>query len=54
VDEPTPARPDEHPFAHLPEPIRLEDMLESVAVTPAPDPEMGRDTQTDFLLRNSG
>jgi hypothetical protein len=38
-------------FKVLPEPIRLEDTIASVEVRDAPDPEAGRDTERDFLLR---
>ncbi len=38
-------------FATLPEPVRLEDTVASQDADPAPDPEMGRDTNRDFLLR---
>jgi hypothetical protein len=38
-------------FDVLPEPIRLEDTIASVEVCDAPDPEAGRDTERDFLLR---
>jgi hypothetical protein len=38
-------------FAQLPEPIRLEDTVEEVDTRVAPDPEGGRDTDRDFLIR---
>ena len=41
-------------FTHLPEPVRLADTVTSQEVEPAPDPQGGRDTETEFLLRNAG
>ncbi|MGA9103161.1 hypothetical protein [Aeromicrobium sp.] len=38
-------------FARLPEPIRPEDMVEEVDTRAIPDPEGGRDTDRDFLIR---
>ncbi len=38
-------------FAKLPEPVRLEDTVASQDAEDVPDPEMGRDTDRDFLLR---
>ena len=38
-------------FARLPEPVRLEDTVETHDPAPVPDPESGRDTDRDFLLR---
>jgi hypothetical protein len=38
-------------FEVLPEPIKLEDTIASHEVRDAPDPEAGRDTDRDFLLR---
>ena len=38
-------------FEVLPEPIELEDTIASHEVRGAPDPEAGRDTDRDFLLR---
>ncbi|MDM7830503.1 heme biosynthesis protein HemY [Cellulomonas edaphi] len=38
----------------LPEPVRLVDTVALVDTTTAPDPQMGRDTETEFLLRNAG
>jgi len=38
-------------FARLPQPIRPEDMVEEVETRAAPDPEGGRDTDCDFLIR---
>lgn len=40
-------------FRHLPEPVRLEDTIAQVASTPPPDPQMGRDTETEFVLRHA-
>ncbi|HEY3632575.1 MAG TPA: hypothetical protein VGL21_16850 [Jatrophihabitantaceae bacterium] len=41
-------------FKHLPEPIRLEDTVESKDTRVARDPEDGRNTDTDFMIRYSG
>ncbi|MEZ0446754.1 heme biosynthesis protein HemY [Cellulomonas sp. ICMP 17802] len=49
-DEPTPAA---SRFATLPERIRVEDTIASVETEAAPDPTMGRDTETEFMLRNA-
>lgn len=38
-------------FKHLPDPIRLEDMVTSQETVPARDPENGRDTDRDFMFR---
>jgi hypothetical protein len=35
----------------LPERIKPEDYVESQPASPAKDPEMGRDTKRDFMLR---
>jgi hypothetical protein len=41
-------------FAALPDPIRPEDTVAMKDTTVAPDPTMGRDTETEFMLRNAG
>jgi hypothetical protein len=41
-------------YRHLPEPVRPEDMVELIAADAAPDPNFGRDPDTEFLLRNAG
>jgi hypothetical protein len=41
-------------FRKLPERIRVEDMIASQETEPPPDPTMGRDCETDFMLRNAG
>ena len=41
-------------FGVLPERIPLAEMIQSVDTEPAPDPRMGRDTETEFMLRNAG
>jgi hypothetical protein len=47
--EPPPAeRPD---YRHLPEPVDLDDTIASHETDPAPDPEGGRNTERDFMLR---
>jgi hypothetical protein len=38
-------------FKHLPEPVALDDTVTSQDTSPPPDPEAGRDTDRDFLLR---
>ena len=41
-------------FTHLPEPVRIADTATTQEVDPAPDPQGGRDTETEFVLRNAG
>jgi hypothetical protein len=41
-------------FTRLPEPVRIADTVTSQDVEPPPDPQGGRDTETDFMLRNAG
>lgn len=43
--------PESKRFDRLPEPIRLEDTVEETDTRPVPDPEAGRDTDRDFLIR---
>ena len=43
--------PDRDRFKQLPEPIRLEDTVTTSDTEPVPDPEGGRDTDRDFLIR---
>lgn len=38
-------------FRRLPEPIELEDTVASQEVDPEQDPEGGRNTDVDFLIR---
>ncbi len=40
-------------FRRLPEPTRLEDMVTTQESREAPDPTMGRDADTEWLLRNA-
>jgi hypothetical protein len=51
-ESPTP-RPGQGPerFKHLPEPVDPRDLVTSQETEPPPDPEGGRNTDTDFLLR---
>ena len=49
VSEPTVSEPSR--FSRLPDPIRPEDMVEEVDTREVPDPEGGRDTDHDFLIR---
>jgi len=44
-------RPRSPQFAHLPERVDPKDTVASQAASPARDPESGRDTERDFLLR---
>jgi hypothetical protein len=44
-------KPDKDRFAKLPKPVRLEDTITSAETEPVPDPEGGRDTDRDFLIR---
>ena len=41
-------------YSVLPEPVRLEDTIALVETVAAPDPNGGRDTETEFMLRNAG
>jgi len=41
-------------FTHLPERVRPEDMVASQQVEPPEDPQGGRDTETEFMLRYAG
>ena len=38
-------------FSRLPDPIRIEDTVEESDTRPVPDPEAGRNTDRDFLIR---
>ena len=38
-------------FTDLPRPIRLQDTVTTADTVPVPDPEGGRDTDRDFLIR---
>jgi hypothetical protein len=53
VDEPEAQRPAVD-YTVLPERIALEDTISTQASTDAPDPTMGRDPDTEFMLRNAG
>jgi hypothetical protein len=41
-------------YRHLPDPIDIEDTISTKEVEPAPDPEAGRDSERDFMLRYAG
>jgi hypothetical protein len=41
-------------FTRLPERIAPEEMTTTHDVDPGPDPRGGRDTDTEFMLRNAG
>jgi hypothetical protein len=43
--------PDQDRFKRLPERVRLEDTVTTSDTEPVPDPEGGRDTDRDFLIR---
>ena len=45
---------DTNKFRQLPEPIKLEDTVEVKDDSPVADPEAGRDTDRDFMLRYLG
>lgn len=40
-------------FRALPEPVAFDDLVEAVDTEAAPDPNGGRDTETEFMLRNA-
>ena len=42
---------DDGRFSRLPEPVRLEDTVAETDTRPVPDPEGGRNTDRDFLVR---
>jgi hypothetical protein len=48
------AAADSQRFTRLPERVKVEDMIESQDTTVARDPEGGRDTDRDFMIRYSG
>lgn len=50
VEEPLPSAR----FTTLPEHTPLEDTFASQDADPPPDPDMGRDPNRDFMLRNAG
>ena len=41
-------------FSQLPERVKPEDLRSTQDVDPGPDPRGGRDTDTEFMLRNAG
>jgi hypothetical protein len=41
-------------FKHLPEPVKLEDTVESQETEVARDPDGGRDPERDFMIRWAG
>lgn len=50
----TPSAPrDPADYRELPEPIRLEQTITSQEAFDPPDPTMGRDVETEWLLRNA-
>ncbi|RPF27790.1 heme biosynthesis protein HemY [Georgenia muralis] len=38
-------------FREMPDPVRLEDTVTTQATSDAPDPTMGRDADTEWLLK---
>ena len=44
----------ENRWRSLPTGIRLEDTIATKESDPPPDPQVGRDTERDFMLRYSG
>jgi len=51
----TSARPAAHrDYTRFPERIAPEDMVTTQVVEPPEDPQGGRDTETEFMLRNAG
>ena len=54
MDRTTAGSPERPDYRVLPEPIALEDTVVTQETRDAPDPTMGRDTETDFLLRHAG
>lgn len=51
IDQPPLPEPDPDRFKYLPAPVDPKDMVTSQETEPPPDPEGGRNTDTDFLLR---
>lgn len=41
-------------YTRLPDPVALADTIGTQDTDPAPDPTMGRDTETEFMLRHAG
>lgn len=41
-------------YRHLPDPIDLDETVEIKDESPVPDPQAGRDTERDFMLRYAG
>ncbi|MBB2925507.1 heme biosynthesis protein HemY [Cellulomonas cellasea] len=41
-------------YRALPERVTLEDTITTKETRDAPDPTMGRDPETEFMLRNAG
>ena len=49
------ARASAHPdYTRFPERVAPEDMVTTQVVEPPEDPQGGRDTETEFMLRNAG
>jgi hypothetical protein len=55
-DEPAESELEQDPnrFKHLPKRVSPEDMVETTDTHVARDPESGRDTDRDFMIRYSG
>ncbi|MGH3425831.1 MAG: hypothetical protein ACRDO8_13950 [Nocardioidaceae bacterium] len=46
--------PRSNPYKHLPEPVELADTIATKETDPPPDPQLGRDTEREFMLRHGG
>jgi hypothetical protein len=42
------------PYAHLPEPTRWDELIETKDARPPTEPPVGRDPERDFMLRYAG
>jgi hypothetical protein len=54
ADPKPPGEREPRDYTHLPDRVRPQDMTTTQEVAPAPDPQGGRDTETDFMLRYAG
>jgi len=53
VDGTTPAGRDGTGHRELPQPVRIEETITTHDTSHVPDPAMGRDAETEWLLRNA-
>jgi hypothetical protein len=51
MSEPT---PEDNPYRKLPEPVHLDETVAVHDAAPPADPNAGRDTETEFMLRYGG